>query len=72
MNNYFVLNGDNISGSSTLETTGHHSTSLQTPAIPMGHFLFHEFYAEHVILNPVKIQNLRKYFEMRKKYGIEA
>lgn len=41
-------------------------------AMPLTQFLYYQIPGNKIIVNPCRDQNYRKYFEMRKKNGIQA
>jgi hypothetical protein len=38
--------------------------------MPLTQFLYYDLPGNKIIVNPCRNQNFRKYFEIRKKYGI--
>jgi len=67
---WVLINGKNIeSMEQTMPGFYHQRTMLQQ--MPLTQFLYYEIPGQKIVVNPCRDQNYRKYFEMRKKYGLK-
>jgi len=68
--NWILINGKNVE-SSGQTMPGYYNQTMMLQQMPMTQFLYYEVPGQKIVVNPCRDQNYRKYFEMRKKYGIK-
>jgi len=68
---YLLVSGKNLEGFG-LTQPGYSDERFALQAMPLTQFLYYQIPGNKIIVNPCRDQNYRKYFEMRKKNGIQA
>jgi len=69
-NQYVLLSGKNIEGSGQTNQ-GYYDQFMLKQTMPLTQFLYYEIPGSKIVVNPCRDQNYRKYFELRKKYGLK-
>mmetsp|Transcript_9615 Transcript_9615/g.10828 ORF Transcript_9615/g.10828 Transcript_9615/m.10828 type:complete len:209 (+) Transcript_9615:55-681(+) len=68
-NYYIQVNGQNVQGAG-LTKFGWEDESLGRQPNTIHSWLYYDLSGHKIVSNPARVQNYRKYFEMRKKHGI--
>jgi len=66
---YALFSGKNVEGTG-VSNMGYYDQILAKQAMPLTELLYYEVPGHKIIVSPCRDQNYRKYFELRKKHGI--
>lgn len=69
-NHFIQVSGQNVQGSG-LTPQGFEDQKLARQLNTIHSFLYYDIPGNKIVVNPCKNQNFRKYFELRKRYGIK-
>eukprot|EP01016_Furgasonia_blochmanni_P012789 TRINITY_DN1640_c0_g1_i2.p3 TRINITY_DN1640_c0_g1~~TRINITY_DN1640_c0_g1_i2.p3 ORF type:complete len:174 (+),score=63.74 TRINITY_DN1640_c0_g1_i2:235-756(+) len=69
-NHWLLVSGKNLEGTGTIRP-GYDDDRWAKQPMPMTSFLYYDLPGYKIVVNPCRDQNYRKYFELRKRYGIK-